>query len=106
MSFVLVINSFNYNKELIFKGLFLPSQKQIELETDHYYFKFLISFPLIFCVLRIFNLYFLYRFDTPYQLIYENKIEKAKEVLKIIYKDQYVEHIYKEILFKIESNKG
>lgn len=69
-------------------------------ETDNTW-RFLMAIPAVLNVVRLFNLFFILRFDTPFQLIAEKKHHEAKIVLSKIYKDN-VEARYDELVEEVD----
>jgi MFS family permease len=57
-----------------------------EQTADNHYWRFMVGFPIIFCLINIFVLLFVFTYDTPrYLYINKNNKEESKECLSTIY---------------------
>jgi len=76
-------------------GFLLPNHME-KGQTDNTW-RFLLAVPAIFNVIRLFNLFFFLKFDTPFQLVFKREEGEAKKVLSKIFKDN-VEARYNDLV--------
>lgn len=65
------------------------------------------AFPLVLIAYQSYNLVYIYHYDTPKYLLSIEKVEDAAELLKVIYKEEYVEERLVELkkMFALSSNR-
>lgn len=54
-------------------------------------------FPIITSLIQLYNLKFNYPYETPKYLVLQNKDNEAKELLALIYKQEFVDEVFWEI---------
>jgi hypothetical protein len=65
------------------------SQNPKASEINEYYWRFVFSFPVWFGLLRIILFMFVFDFETPLYLCKMKKFKEAKDVISIIYKEEF-----------------
>ena len=96
-------------------GLFLQSKSDFKNDPNMFWWRFMLGFPIFTCIFRTLMLAFVFEFETPFFLCKLKKDEEALEVLKKIYKTEYVEEelvmikekvaqCEKEITYKFKIN--
>lgn len=85
-------------------GLNIPSDSQNYNIQDNWW-KFVFAFPMITSSVRSFFLLKYYKFDTPFSLMKRNKESEIPDVLKKIYKQDFIETVVKNVENKIHSER-
>ena len=58
--------------------------------NNYFYWRFVFLFPIFTCLLRIILLKTIFIYESPLYYMKKNKIAKAENIIKLIYKDIYV----------------
>lgn len=58
-------------------------------ESDEFYWRFVLAFPIITSLIRIIGISTAFRKDTAVYYLNHNKFEKAKAILFKVYKEEY-----------------
>lgn len=66
-------------------GIFFPLEYSELKNTDGFYWRFVLMFPLLTCALRIILLSLLFRFETPHYSISKGKDADVRTFVKMIY---------------------
>ena len=66
------------------------------------------AFPLVLITYQSYNLIYVYNYDTPKYLLSYEKVDEATDLLKVIYKEEYVEERLVELkkMFALSSNRN
>ncbi|CAK82341.1 unnamed protein product (macronuclear) [Paramecium tetraurelia] len=68
------------------------------------YWKFIFAFPSLLHFCRSFILTFIYKMDSPITLIQKNKDESAKQILRTIYQEQFIDQAFLECKLGVQQN--
>lgn len=77
-----------------------------DYDIEDNWWKFVISFAAVPCFIRCFFLLLVFKFDTPFSLMQRNKDQEVSEIIKKIYKEEFIEDIINNIDIKIKSYKN
>lgn len=85
-------------------GLNFPTEAYMQHYKDElHWWRFMMAYPIITCVIRLIVLIFFIRTDTPTYYLSQNRDEEAKTVLRKYYLDVNVENIFKDLKQKHDS---
>ena len=85
-------------------GLNLPDESYMIAHKDELnWWRLMVAFPIITCVMRIFVLVFLVKTDTPEYYISLNREEDAKMVLRKYYEEEDVDPAFNELKNKLSN---
>jgi MFS family permease len=76
-----------------------------DYDLDSNWWRFVFLFPVLTCSLRLIMLGFVFKFDTPFSLMSRNDKIAATETVQMIYKNEYVDEILKNLESKMSSAK-
>ena len=83
-------------------GLGIPDD-EADYDTSSNWWIFVFLFPVITCMIRLLLLLFYYKFDTPFSLMKLRKEEEIAEVMKKIYKIEFINKTLEKIDEKIKN---
>lgn len=102
----------SYFNTIIICGLFIstligfgvPSENSIKQNGPGSYWRVIFILGTIPCLLRLFLLIKVYDFDTIPFLLGRNEVNRAKEVLRLFYKEEHINDIFNE--YHLEAKKN
>lgn len=68
-----------------FLSLFMPAE---------IYWRIVFGFPILTSAILLYQLHYTYPYETPKWLLLNGKIEETKQLIRVIYKEEYVMKVY------------
>lgn len=61
------------------------------------YWRIVFGFPIVTCAIQLYKLKYVYPYDTPKYLVLQAKEQEARDLLAVIYRDEFVDDVLKDL---------